>query len=54
MIITNNLKRYLKLYKMNEENVDNDQTDIIAEQMEELYYKLDEDELAYLEEKQII
>jgi len=53
MEMTRNLKAYLKLYRISQENAIDEQDSLVAK-MEELYYELDEDELAYLEEKQII
>ena len=54
MEMTRNLKTYLKLYKMSQEEDDVDEQDSLIAKMEELYYELNEDEIAYLEEKQIV
>lgn len=54
MELSYNLRMYLKLYKQSEETIDVDEQDDLLSQMEELYYELDDEELAYLEKKQIV
>ena len=54
MELSHNLKLYIKLYKLIDETVDIDKQDELSERMEELYYELSDEDISYLEEKQII
>ena len=50
--LTPRVKRYIQLYKKYEDETGND-IESILDEMNELYYELDEDELSYLEAEQI-
>jgi len=46
---TINLKRYIKLYKSHQKEEDPDIQDEIQEKMEELWYNLNDEEIAFIE-----
>jgi len=48
-----NLKKYLKLKELYDEASETEEQDRILEEMEKLYFKLNEDEIAYLESEEL-
>ena len=44
----NKLKKYLYLYKKSQDVIDEDYEAELISQMEDLYYELDDDDIAYL------
>lgn len=52
--MTENLKKYLKLYKQYEKLSGQSEQEEILDELESLYYELDEEDILYLEEKDIL
>jgi hypothetical protein len=46
---SDNLKRYLRLYKKYKNSVDDAEQDTLLSKMEEIYFLLDDDETTFLE-----
>lgn len=54
MELSYNLQTYLRLYMLSEETADIKKQDDLLTEMDKLYYELDNEDIAFLEEKQII
>lgn len=52
--MSENLKKYLKLYRQYEKLSGQAEQEEILDELESLYYELDEEDILYLEEKDIL